>query len=1006
MNNSYRHWFTGLLACILLFSNVLQPELTQGATTEQVIPISGDVQIITNGIYELTGEDSTPREIRIADGVTDVVLRQQFSDTTLMASILTYNTGMMNLTIDGLQLQSLWSGAIDLRGSGEVHLILKGKNSLDTSISTSQFSSPPAIGVEGSAKLTISGDGSLSATSGGGAAGIGSGAYNPTGTIVINSGTIVANDRSMPGVTNGGAGIGGGYGSLPGKITINGGTIQATGSYGGAGIGGGSFGNSGPITINDGMIYATGSNGSAGIGGGGGGNSSEIDINGGQIKAIGGYLNYNGHLSGAGIGGGYNDTGGKITITDGLIVASGGAGYSAGVGGGSIFSNGGYVTNSATINLLGGMVFSAPGYDGNMLSGDVNPNAKAPLLLTLTFMEPDGTSQIPVKNAEIFVKNISVQTDQNGTIGFHVVAGEYTLADFKLSGANGYRAISLTPSTILGDEQQANTGTVLWSNRYALNWQLEGGTLKQSPVTEAVYGTAIVAPSPAPQRSGFTFGGWYTDTSHAQEILFPFSLQEDIELFARWTANPLNLPSALLKNGTYGESYSALIPDATGGTGDYTFVVSDGDLPDGLILNGRVIEGVTEKVGQYVFEVTATDTTTASTAKQSYTINIEAAIPVLQASVQAGTIYQGQSLLHASLSGEFQHPTTGEVVPGNLSWVEPALVPLQDGTIQEWVFIPTDAYNYTDVRGTVQVSWVPILVPGNNPNPNPNSNSVLSANADLAELLVRAGDNELVLSPSFAPETTAYMTRTNEAQIKIAWKTVHPAAKVRLSDKLLTHNTEIELAVGENLVVLTAQAENGTSKTYRLTIQRDNGNPDIPTEPSRGFYDIYEDWAEPAIERAARQGLVSGYPDGTFKPDKPITRAEFTVLLARALQWNHVGAELAFIDREQIGAWATEAVVQAVQLGVLNGYADGSFRPNAVITRAEMATMIARSLGLQTTAATTAFTDDDAIPAWAKGAVEASRLQGIVIGRADNRFEPNAFAHRAEATVMILRMLD
>ncbi|XID90425.1 S-layer homology domain-containing protein [Paenibacillaceae bacterium WGS1546] len=77
--------------------------------------------------------------------------------------------------------------------------------------------------------------------------------------------------------------------------------------------------------------------------------------------------------------------------------------------------------------------------------------------------------------------------------------------------------------------------------------------------------------------------------------------------------------------------------------------------------------------------------------------------------------------------------------------------------------------------------------------------------------------------------------------------------------------------------------------------------------------------------------------------------------------------------------------------GIVNGYEDGSFRPDAQITRAEMASMIAKALKAPLDAnAQTGFADDEDIPKWAKGAVEAIRELGIAGGRGGNQFVPNA----------------
>ncbi|WP_391571781.1 S-layer homology domain-containing protein [Cohnella sp.] len=175
-------------------------------------------------------------------------------------------------------------------------------------------------------------------------------------------------------------------------------------------------------------------------------------------------------------------------------------------------------------------------------------------------------------------------------------------------------------------------------------------------------------------------------------------------------------------------------------------------------------------------------------------------------------------------------------------------------------------------------------------------------------------------------------------------------------------------------------------------------------QPTAMFTDISTHWAIGAIKKAVEQQIVSGYPDGTFRPDQSITRAEFIVMLAKALGLDGEDDQLTFSDRERIGPWASRAIAQAVRQSVIQGYADGSFRPGAVVTRAEMATMIARALGLSLADNTsTGFADDGLIPAWAKSSVEAMRREGVVGGRSGERFAPHASASRAEAIVMLLR---
>lgn len=180
-----------------------------------------------------------------------------------------------------------------------------------------------------------------------------------------------------------------------------------------------------------------------------------------------------------------------------------------------------------------------------------------------------------------------------------------------------------------------------------------------------------------------------------------------------------------------------------------------------------------------------------------------------------------------------------------------------------------------------------------------------------------------------------------------------------------------------------------------------------PELPVAAFTDIAGHWAENAIRNAAGKGLVNGYLDGTFKPNGSISRAEFTVMLAKAFDLKGTGSTLSFADEAKIGAWAKEAVVQAVEAGIVSGYEDGSFRPNERITRAEMTAMIARALKLTLNAeATTSFADDAAIPKWAKSAVEAIHQLGIVNGRGDGKFVPNETATRAEAITILVKLLE
>ncbi|MFC5700705.1 Ig-like domain repeat protein [Cohnella faecalis] len=184
-------------------------------------------------------------------------------------------------------------------------------------------------------------------------------------------------------------------------------------------------------------------------------------------------------------------------------------------------------------------------------------------------------------------------------------------------------------------------------------------------------------------------------------------------------------------------------------------------------------------------------------------------------------------------------------------------------------------------------------------------------------------------------------------------------------------------------------------------------DPTSNTKQPTSFSDISGHWAEDNIKQAVSAGIVSGYQDGTFKPNRAVTRAEFAVMLMNALKPQGDEATLTFADKSKIGTWAQKSVMQAVYAGIITGYEDNMFRPDAEITRPEMATIIAKAMA-QTVEEkiATGFVDDNYIPDWAKGAVAFMKNLGIIQGKGTNQFAPNDKTTRAEAVTVLLRMVE
>ncbi len=187
-------------------------------------------------------------------------------------------------------------------------------------------------------------------------------------------------------------------------------------------------------------------------------------------------------------------------------------------------------------------------------------------------------------------------------------------------------------------------------------------------------------------------------------------------------------------------------------------------------------------------------------------------------------------------------------------------------------------------------------------------------------------------------------------------------------------------------------------KLYRFTVQADM--------LVSGFRDINGHWAQTTIANMSRSGMVSGYGDYTFRPDRDVTRAEAVAMLVKAFKFTNVGlsGRESFQDIPD-GYWAAEAIQIAVSEGMISGYDDGTFRPNQPIRRSELAVMIARGMGLKPSLPSAApFTDVDR-GHWAAGWLDQLSKLRIVSGYSNGSYKPADPASRAEMTVLASKVV-
>ncbi|MCZ8537241.1 S-layer homology domain-containing protein [Paenisporosarcina quisquiliarum] len=223
--------------------------------------------------------------------------------------------------------------------------------------------------------------------------------------------------------------------------------------------------------------------------------------------------------------------------------------------------------------------------------------------------------------------------------------------------------------------------------------------------------------------------------------------------------------------------------------------------------------------------------------------------------------------------------------------------------------------------------------------------------------------------------------------------------------------TEINVTVGDNTVkvfVTVTSIPPQPPVTPPVT-------PEPPVDPqpeTKTFDDIKNHWAKSQIEKLATRGIINGYTEDLFLPENELTRAEFAVLVARALDLPLTGYQGTFKDVSANKEWAFAAVEAAARAGVINGYVDGTFGPDNQITREEIAVMMVRAVDYKKPSllvglnANHTFADQSDVGTFALLNVKQAYALGIVTGFSGNEFKPKARATRAQAAVMLLRLLD
>lgn len=166
-------------------------------------------------------------------------------------------------------------------------------------------------------------------------------------------------------------------------------------------------------------------------------------------------------------------------------------------------------------------------------------------------------------------------------------------------------------------------------------------------------------------------------------------------------------------------------------------------------------------------------------------------------------------------------------------------------------------------------------------------------------------------------------------------------------------------------------------------------------------------WAQPFITSLAARGVIAGFPDGTFRPDQPVTRAQYAAMVRQAFNRSAIRGTTSFVD-VPANYWATEAIREAYSMGFLSGYPGGVFRPDQNIPRTQVLVSLANGLDYQATTLASAqiYQDSAAIPDYAVESLAAATERRLVVNYPNvQMLRPNQTATRADVAAFIYQAL-
>ncbi|SDP13830.1 Listeria/Bacterioides repeat-containing protein [Paenibacillus sp. yr247] len=513
-----------------------------------------------------------------------------------------------------------------------------------------------------------------------------------------------------------------------------------------------------------------------------------------------------------------------------------------------------------------------------------------------------------------------------------------------------------------------------WNTQtYTITFDSQGGSIVPSQTAD--YNTTTTAPT-APTRTGYTFGGWYLDAECTIAWDFAtYKVTANTILYAKWNTQQYTI--------TFDSQGGSTVPSQTA---DYNTTTIGPTVPTrtGYTFGGWYMDAECTTAWDF-----ATGKVTADTTLYAKWI---------QDTVHTGGGFNPGNTddkdTKITLTLDQATKAVAEAKPSGVNQVQ-IVIPDKNAVSSQNVVLQYEAVKVIANAGmTLSISTSKVVL------------SIPSQSLNKAS----EGVNFTIQSVKTADKQQIAGNANKQSIIKVVAGN-NPVSVIGQPMKIDTNlqNTPVTLTLplgnlsadqAKDLAIYIEHSD-GTKELVKadLVAYDDKGQLGLRFTTNKfSTFSIIQVAGVDKYFSVKTKAYVHGYSDGTFKPEGKITRAEVAAILVQISTKSASGTVMTFTD-VAVDYWANKAIKAVTQMGLMNGYEGGNFRGNQEITRAELASIIARLLGSSDTAKASKFSD--IADHWAKAAIDQVAAAGIIHGYEDGTFKPSNSLTRAEAVTMI-----